>query len=296
MGILFVVTDTKRKSLVFVTQKLEVFSLSEMIAAVGNGLFEKIYAITGTTGTYIRSAPDKTAKNNIDTLSVTGPHLVAIAQSHAKSTPAISRYIEEYRRSLPEGGPYIKPVGGFRIPRAVVKKVFQSHATTIKQATKEFGIDRNTLGAIIIDEIARTYPFETIYEKLKGGIAGRLVSVGVAQVSIDTANDLIRDGFYNPNPSDKKLPFARTLTNKARQYLYRYVVEPKHNIRFAAANLRFIIDTWMPFVDLSSRPEILGVLYSQGVGIPHAHPKSNERGEQIAHEFYQLANAWLKSI
>lgn len=293
MGILFVITDTKRKSLVFVTRKLKVFSLPEMITAVKDGIFERVYAITGTSGTYIRSAPDKTAKNNIDSFSITGPQLVAIAQGHAKSTPVISRYIKEYIRSLPEDGPYIKPVGSFRIPRAVVKKVFQSHATTIKQAAKEFEIDRNTLDAIIIDEIARLAPFEPIVEKLGADIVGLNVSVGVAQVRLETANDVIQKCIYNPNPLDKKLPFSGTLTNKNRRYLYDYVIQPKHNVRFGAAVLRHTIDFWMQYTDLSDRPEILGTLYQQRYGEPKEHPVAIERGKQIANEFYDYAKQWL---
>lgn len=295
MDIRLVITNTKRKSLVFVDQTLKTFSLSEMINAVKDGVFENMYLVTGTSGTYIRSMPDKTPKNNIDTLSVTGAKLIAMAQGFIPLAPFVATYITTYLASLKEGAPFIKPIGSFRIPSVVVKRVFQSHAPVITQAAKEFDIDRYTLGAIIIDEIARLYPFEPIYEKLKGDVVGKWVSVGVAQVSIDTANDLIRAGLYNPNPSDKKLPFSGTLTNQDRRHLYNYVVEPKHNIRFAATNLRFIIDTWIPSVDLSSRPEILGVLYSQGVGVPHAQPKSNERSEQIAHEFYQLASTWLKN-
>lgn len=294
MSILFVVTDTKRKSLVFVTRELKVFSLFEMITAVGKGFFENIYAITGTAGTYIRSAPDKTIKNNIDALSITGPHLVAIVQGHAKSTVAIHNYIGSYLESIPGGAPYIEPVGSFRIPSIVVKKVFQSHAAIIKKAAHEFGIDQNTLGAIIVDEIARLYPFEPIFEKLGADIVGLNVSVGVAQVRLETANGVIQKGIYNPNPLDKKLPFSGNLTNKNRRYLYDYVIQSKHSIYFAAAHLHSLIASWMLFIDIANRPEILGTLYHLDGRKPHTHPESDERGEQIAGEFYRLAKVWLR--
>lgn len=293
MGILFVVTDTKRKSLVFITEKLEAFSLTEMVIAVKNDLFEKLYAITGTSGTYIRSAPDKTVKNNIDALSVSGPQFVAIVQGHAKSTVAIRNYVELYLESILGGAPYIEPVGSFRIPSIVVKRVFQSHAAIIKKAAHEFGIDQNTLGAILIDEIARLAPFEPIFEKLGADIVGLNVSVGVAQVKLETANGVIQRGIYNPNPFDKKLPFSGTLTNSNRRYLYDYVIQPKHNVRFGAAVLRRTIDFWMEYTDLSNRPEILGTLYQQGYGEPKENPVAIERGEQIADEFYNYAKQWF---
>jgi len=96
MGILFVVTDTKRKSLVFVVDTGEVLSLHKIAEAAKNRLFEGVYAVTGTSGTYIRSAPDKTTKNNIDFLSVTGPHLAAIAQGHANRSPVNSTNWQNY--------------------------------------------------------------------------------------------------------------------------------------------------------------------------------------------------------
>ena len=294
MGILFVVTDTKRKSLVFVVDTGEVLSLHKMAEAAKNRPFEGIYAVTGTSGTYIRSAPDKTTKNNIDFLSVTGPHLVAIAQGHAKSTPAVGAYVERYLE-FKGGPPYLKPVGSFRIPRIVVKKVFESHVPTIIKAAAEFNVNRYTLGAIIIDEIARLDPFEPIYEKLSSGIIGRNTSVGVAQVTLETANHLIKAGVYHPHSKDTRLPIRSAINNTDRKILYEYVVQPKYGIRFAAANLRFIIDVWMPYVDLSKRPEILGTLYSKGSGTPNAHPESSERGKQIAGEFYKLAKLWLRA-
>lgn len=293
MGILFVVTNTKRKSLVFVTETLEVFSLPEMIAVVKNKFFEGVYAVTGTSGTYIRSTPDKITKNNIDTLSITGPQLALIAQGYANSTPAVKRYADLYLESFKEGAPYIKPVGSFRIPSAVVKKVFRSHTKIIAQAAKEFNIDQYTLGAILIDEIARLAPFEPIFEKLGADIVGLNVSVGVAQVKLETANGVIQRGIYNPNPFDKKLPFSGNLTNGNRRYLYDYVIQPKHNVRFGAAVLRRTIDFWMKYIDLSNRPEILGTLYQRGYGEPKENPVAIPRGEQIADEFYDYAKQWF---
>lgn len=298
MNILLVITDTKRKGRVFVTSTLETLSLTEMIAVVNDGFFEKVYAITGTSGTYIRSAPDKTKRNNINTLSVTGTQLVVIAQGRSQSTAAVRAYIESYLKSVSKKAPFIEPVGSFRIPSRVVKKVFQSHASIIRQVARKFNIDDYTLSAIIIDEIARLYPFEPIFEKVSSGIVGRGSTVGVAQVSLETANDIIKKRLYNPNPEDKKLPFAGNLKNNDRKYLYRYAVDPEHNIRFAAAYIRDIVDVWRKTanIDISGRPEIIGTLYSKGYGEPKKNPIPSKRGWQIAKEFYRYAKRWLAGI
>lgn len=294
MKILFVVTNTKRKSLFFVTSELETFSLAEIIAAVKKGLFEKVYTVTGTSGTYIRSAPDKIVGNNIDTLSISSSRLVAMMQGHAKSTVAMRSYIESYIESIQGGAAHIKPVGSFRITSVVVQKVFQSHASTINKVAKEFDIDQFTLGAILIDEIARLAPFEPILEKLSSGVVGRNTTVGVAQVSLETANGLIKDGLYHPNPKDKRLPIKGSLSNAGRRVLYEYIVQPKHNIRFAAALLRSLIDEWQPVLDISMRPDVLGTRYSRSHEVPSMNPEVTARGKQISREFYGYAKKWLK--
>lgn len=71
------------------------------------------------------------------------------------------------------------------------------------------------------------------------------------------------------------------------------MIQSKHNIYFAAANIRGLIDNWHPFTDLSKRTEILATLYHLPYKTPHGDPKANERGAQISTEFYKLAQKWL---
>lgn len=208
-------------------------------------------------------------------------------------TQVIQTHAIRYLSSIATTKSFIEPVKSFRVPIEVVRRVFESHRDTIREAAQEFTIDQYTLGAILIDEIARLAPFETILEKVGIEIMGKNTSIGVAQVKIETANDLIKKGVYNPRPNDKKLPFSGNLTNADRRHLYQYVVQPEHSIRFAAAFIRYVINFWSAYTDLANRPEIIGTLYHQGYGKPHEHPESIERGEQIAKAFYPLAKKWL---
>ena len=293
MKISFVITNTRRKSIAFVADTFDTFSLDEAVRAVKNKLFENVYLVSGTVGTHIRSNPDASANNNIDAISITGPQLIAIAQGIIRPTAAIQTYVARYIASIANTKSFIEPIDSFRVPTSVVQRVFESHSDIIKKAAQEFSIDQYILGAILIDEIARLAPFEPIVEKMGADIIGKNTSVGVAQVKIETANDLIKKDLYNPSPSDKKLPFSGNLTNEDRRHLYQYAVRPKHSIRFAAAFIRYVIDFWLPHIDLTNRPDIIGTLYHQGYGSPNPHPESIERGEQIANEFYSLAKKWL---
>ena len=76
-------------------------------------------------------------------------------------------------------------------------------------------------------------------------------------------------------------------------YLYKYIVQPEHNIFFAAAKMRSLIDLWKKSVDITNEPAIIATLYSRKDKAPHSNPQPNDRGLQIANEFYQLAKEWL---
>lgn len=43
----------------------------------------------------------------------------------------------------------------------------------------------------------------------------------------------------------------------------------------------------------SNRPEILGTLYSKGLGTPNPEPSASNRGLQIAQQFYPFAKKIL---
>ena len=150
--------------------------------------------------------------------------------------------------------------------------------------------DPYTLGAIIIDEIARANPWESIFDKLV--FVGKNTSAGIAQVKIETARRLILGGYYNPNPSDKKVA-KENVMKTSKTYLYAYVEQPRHSIFFAAARIREIIDQWLPAINLSNRPEIIGTLYNQRSRTPNAYPRSSDRGKQIHAEFYPFARSIL---
>jgi hypothetical protein len=110
---------------------------------------------------------------------------------------------------------------------------------------------------------------------------------------METARNLIKKGIYNPNPSDTRLS-PTNIKKTSRAHLYQYVKKPKHSIFFAAARMRALVDEWLPFVDISKKPEIVAALYSLKYRRPHARPQPNDRGLQIASEFYTLAEEWLR--
>jgi len=295
MKIVLAVADYKGKNVVFVTDQFQVVSLEQAAKLVTSGVFEDMSVVRNKNGLYLRTKKNVPKERELSAISLTSDELVSFAQgfAHPQSTSPISRYLELYQASLVDGNEFIKPIGKFfKVSIVPVRDALVANQKHIFLAAKHFGIDPFLLGAILIDEIARLLPFEPIFDQIKASGLGRNTSVGIAQVMSDTANNLIRKGLYNPNLKDSGLPLKR-MNSAARSYLYTYLIQPNHNIFFAAALIRSFIDEWIHFVDLNLRPEILTTLYHLPHKSPRVNPDSNERGVQIFEEFYPLAKKWL---
>jgi len=297
MQIILVATGAKGKNVVFVSDTLQSYSLEEAARLAKEGKLENVYVVKGRGGDYLRTSRSIPKKEQLEQLAVSSQQLFAFAQGtgHAVSTPAFDRYLKLYQHTLEkEGGSLIVTNDGKgKITKEAAKAKLQPHQELIFEAAEKFKVDPYLLGAIIIDEIARFAPWEFITDPLAGHFIGINTSAGIAQVKTKTARGLIQDGYYNPDPTDKKLSHKR-----ARQislsYLYTYVREPKHSIFFAAAHAHALTDEWKKFVDLETMPEIIATLYHLPYKNPHGTPEANARGLQIAEEFYQLAKEWLK--
>ena len=297
MKFILVVTDTRGKNLAFVSRELQTLSLREATEAVRRGDVAGAYVVERKTGAYIRTKASVPKLEQFEKLSISNKHLFSYTNDarHAISTPALSRYVELYLESVRDGQDFIVPIGQPKVLSAAVKEKLVPQRTNIFAAAKTFGIDPYFLGALLIDEIARLKPFEEITDALGPYVLGTDTTVGVAQVRISTANSLIKKGAYNPNPEDAKLPFKK-LTHFDCIHLFNYLIQPKHNIFFAAAFIRSLINEWNKKIDLVKRPEIIATLYHRGYVAPHSDPAPNERGNQIAEEFHTLAKRWLQEL
>ena len=293
MKIILIVTGSKRKSLAFVSNGLDTFSLEKAVQLTREGEIEGAHVVQRGNNVYLRTNPKVGKSDEFDSLSITVGNLLLYAHgTHlTKVTPALDLFVELYRTNLSKNHQLIKPVGQQEVLSESVKKKLQKYRGIIFEAANNFDIDVYLLGAILVDEIARLVPFEPIFDTLRTQIIGGNTSVGIAQVRTDTANNIIKLGLYNPNPNDTKLPFKK-LDRDARGYLYTYLIDPKHSIFFAAAVIKDIIESWYPVAENKLTPPVIATLYSKG-GKPHSNPTSNERGQQIAGEFYNFAKEIL---
>lgn len=298
MDIKLVITNTVKKGVLFASNGFKLLTLEETILNAEKGDILGLSVVLSKYGKYLRASPNHIESDNLDAKSVTISKLFKYLNGTRKFSGAdlISNYIKHYQSWIKESGkPFLVSVDGDIEFTDNVRNLIRLHKDLFKEVGKEFNIDPCLLAAIVIDEKVRLTAFESLGDDMAVDLIGINTSVGMAQLKIDTANSLIISKYYNPSYQDKKLPIPPgEMINLKRAYLFKYVVQPKHNIRFEAAQIRRMIDFWSNFIDLSLRPEIIGTLYNQGLGKPNLEPKSIPRGDQIATEYYEYAKKWLK--
>jgi|SRR3989344_9514525 len=296
MKIILVATSSSGRNLVFVSDSLKVHSLEESIVLTRNREIDNTHVVKRSSGTYVRTNKSVPANQELENLSISSYQLFSrIHNTNLSDFKPLADYMERYQKTLNSQSHNIIRISGWQmVTKAKVKEKLQTHKKYIYNAANHFQVDPYLLGGIIIDEVARIAPFEEITSPLIAKFIGRNTSVGIAQIKIETAVDLIKNEYYNPNPNDKKLAKSQ-VDSISREYLIKYLVEPKHSIFLAAARIRSIIDRWNRVIYIGDRPEIIATLYplEDSKKKPHPDPQPNERGARIAGEFYKLAKSFL---
>ena len=299
MKIIFVITDRKYRPVYFILDDLRAYTLKQMVSLVGKGRVAGVHVVWRKEGPYIRSNPNATSEDNLHALSVSGGVLAGF--KHGTIPPALLRYLKKRDELLKDKERRNEKVISIDGARRRTEKEAVAHLSQyrplVRAAAKRFNIDPYLLGAVLIDEYCRLDFMEeqrewalswvSDYRRKEGNL-----SVGIAQVKIETARELIREGYYTPNGRDPNL-LPDHIARTSRKHLYDYISQPVHSVALGAARIRQIIDSWKPKVDLSKKPDIVGTLYSLPSHTPHPNPKSNPRGRQIGSEFYRLAKKVL---
>ena len=296
MKIILTIKNYFGKNVAFVTDNLKIFLLAEILELTKSGQIDGVYVVKTSASSYLGSKKILTKNLQLDSISVGSDDIISFINNNeiSGSTPKLVAYIALRNKSLSEGDiPIIRPVeNNLYASTAIVKEKLLSVKEIIYESAMHFHLDPFQLGAILIDEIARMSPFEEIIDRIGVENFGADTSVGLAQIKIDTANNIIKKKLYNPNPSDQKLPIKR-LNRETRVYLYNYLIQLKHNIFFEGAILVDLINNWKEFIDLKNHFDILASLYSM-YKPPRVNPQPNVRGNQITGEFYNLAKTWLQ--
>jgi len=290
MKIILVITDSKRKNILYITEDLKAHTLEEAIEFVQQGKIEGVHIVETEIGTYLRSDPNTTVEDNLDSMSITINQLLEglTDLGYLVSHPQLAAYEKIRQANMTMGKEGAIGVDG--TPRKTQQEVvqhLQKYKSLIEDAAQRQGIDKYMLGAILADEYLRMGPGDW-FDWL--ALLEVDTSIGVAQIKIETARDLIREGLYHPNPVDNDLS-PENINTVAKDRFYKYLKEPVHSINFSAARIKHLIKYWENDFDLSNRTDLIGTLYSiaDETKPPHDTPKPNDRGQQVKNEFYPLA-------
>jgi hypothetical protein len=295
MKIVLTATDSRGKNLAFATDSLAAYSLKDAVRLAEKDGIEDVHVVNRRKGKYVRSNPNTVSWDNLDYLSLTIYSIMKAVDDlrYVSANPGFKRYWKYYTANLRDLAKKKKDIiyidGQPRAPKRHVVQKVTSVRRYILDAAKRFDLDPHTIGAILIDEVTRFTPFEEITDAV--ALVGVNTSVGISQVKIKTVRWLIKKGYYNPNPKDKKLS-KENIDKVSSAYLYTYIIQPKHNVFFGAAKMRSDIDGWLSkqSEDISDSPEKISYLYSKGTV---DRIRINSRAKQIGGEFYQLSKKIL---
>jgi len=301
MKIILSVEDRRGRNSYFVGDDGKTYSIVEAIALARSGQIADVRVATRGGTPYLRSSRKRNTQFTLQEITVAEAPLLRATTNTSKliSQQAYRPYWAWYQKYLESqaknGVVRIAVDGHYFSTDAHVREKLTPLKEHIVDAAKKSNVDSYLLGGILIDEIVRLAPFEDITDTLLLNVPGWDVSVGTGQVSLRTAKDLIKSGYFNPNPEDQLLS-APDISGVPPSVLFAYILEPKNNTFFAAARIRELIDSWKSEAGIDLTPEIIATLYSLKYKKPHSSPVANTRGLQIVNEFVPFAIEILSGI
>ena len=273
--ILLVITNSRGVSQALVTDDLRHLLLGEAIRLVRRGVLIGVHVVEANGRAYLRSNANSSTEDNLDSLSVPAGSLsqqVKDPDDHEQ----VSAYAAAYGKFLElkfERDELLYLGGIARLPQKDVIKRLRPLAKEIKAAAEKYDVDVNLLAGILIDEIARIGPDDLL--DILGKLGVRDTTVGLAQVKMTTARDMIRKRYY---PADPDISQSR---------LYDLLTEDKTSIQFAAAYLSFI-KKFRAEKKLGTSAAEVASCYSHGL-----RAKVHNRGKQITSKLRRFAREIL---
>ena len=299
MKVILVVENKRGRSSLLVADDGAVYTLAEILNLAREGRISGLQVATRNGVSYLRASRRRAGIPALQDVSISRKSILSISSntasvfSRAQFRPFWDFYQDQLEKEAALGKLIVSIDGQLFDTQDHIRSTLLPHKDNIFSAAKHFNIDPYLLAAICVDETIRLAPFEEVRDKLLSTFdSSHDVSIGIAQVKLTVARNLIKRGYYNPNPFDENLS-QTGIDNISLAYLYRYVIDPKHNVYFAAAHVRNLMDEWKAKAGIEIPPVIMATLYHLTYKPPRPNPESNARGEQIISEFYPIAKEIL---
>jgi len=286
--VLRVISRPAQKEL-FIDENLKIYNKEDIVFLVKQKKINNLYLAKRKGKIYIRSKPNIKTADNISYKSISHAEFIAFCKNYAKATTdkKIKRYDDVRRKRQKKNFIIVRDDKGDFISTKTdddIKTHLKKHKNAILKAAKKQKIDPLLLGAILIDEYCRM-GWDDWLDWL-GALNVKDTSVGIAQIKLSTAREILKKRYYNPAP-------GKITYQSPSAQIWLYLNQPEHSIQFSAAALRLSIDYWRKKkIDISKQPKVLAYLYSAGYA-KNIDEATTKRCKQISAEFYQKAKAIL---
>ena len=185
-------------------------------------------------------------------------------------TQVVDFFIQLFNLLSPVGSVFLTLIASFssyRVNLPQARRVVSTNATHIINAAKLYAsVTPQMVAAVIFAEQALNVNW---VDTLTDWVYILDTSIGIGQVKMSTAGMLEVNSYITPPCVDLQERYLR-------------LTQPAHNTKYVAAYLQYLIDEWKTaFPSIASRPDILGTLYNNGVGTPHANPAPNPFGSFV---------------
>jgi hypothetical protein len=289
MKIILRVINKSTQEELYIADDIKTYNREETIALVGKGKIAGLALAKRKNRQYVRSKPNDKTIDNLSSRSLSYTELLLFYRDYFQAI--LDKKIKEYdalrRKRRKEAFIVVKDDRGDFVSTKTtenIHKYLAKYRSVILEAAKKQRIDPVLLGAILIDEYCRM-GWDDWLDWLSA-LNVKNTSIGVAQVKLSTAREILRKQYYNP--ADGKLTPASSSIQ-----MWFYLNQPEYSIWFAAAAVRLSIDYWKKRkIDISRQPRVLAYLYSRGYA-NDIKGATGKRCTQISTAFYRMAKAVL---
>lgn len=185
MRIILIITNAHRRNIVFISDSLKALSLQETIREVSSGMVEDLFVVRGKHGTYVRSLPNTSKKDNLDAHSVSVADIIEHAQSiqHTHSTSTIGAYAGTIFESGDSGCHfYVGEIRTTSLPRDTIERIYKPTGVSLfgfAQRLPAHVVFMEDVPSLLIDKPVEEWMIE--YLDKRGATAPTAYVVYVAQ-------------------------------------------------------------------------------------------------------------------
>ena len=289
MNILLKLANKPLQKELFVDENLKIYGKEEIILLIKKQRINNLSLAKRNGKLHVKSKSNTKTTDNISNKSISHTELLSFYKNYPKATT--NRKVKEYVaiRKNQQKKSFIIVMddrGDFVSTKTDddINGHLERYKSAIIKAAREQKVDPNLLGAILIDEYCRM-GWDDWLDWL-GALNIKDTSIGIAQIKLSTAREILKKQYYNPAP-------GKITSKSPPAQIWLYLNQPEHSIYFSAAVIKLSIDYWQKKkIDVSNQPKILAYLYSSGY-TKNIKGATGKRCTQISTDFYQKAKSIL---